>query len=161
MTKNYLAKSVEQTKSIAEELMRSKLSLLPQNCLLFLLHGDLGAGKTQFVQGLGKALGINKYINSPSYVYQREYDFFIDGIEGRLIHLDAWRVESEEEFTQLKIEKLILPSTLIAVEWPKSELRILAKLRLGAKKRGVNLIVVEIDFGENEKGRVICIKDLV
>ena len=56
------------------------------------LEGDLGAGKTTFTQGLGKALGIARAIKSPTYTIVKEYD-----LEGqaapRLIHIDAYRLE--------------------------------------------------------------------
>ena len=87
------------------------------------LSGDLGAGKTVFIKGLAKGLGIKKTILSPSFVLLRSYK----GKSGwSLDHIDAYRLSSKDTkiFNLNKIKK---PKTLIAVEWPEKISKALPK----------------------------------
>ena len=79
------------------------------------LEGDLGAGKTTFTQGLGKALGIARAIKSPTYTIVKEYD-----LEGqaapRLIHIDAYRLEEGGADT-VDLASYRQQGDLVLVEW--------------------------------------------
>lgn len=76
------------------------------------LHGDLGAGKTCFVQGLAAALGIDEPITSPTYTLIGEY-------EGRLPlhHIDLYRLSGPEEALGLGIEEYFDINGVTAIEW--------------------------------------------
>ena len=76
------------------------------------LHGDLGAGKTCFVQGLAAALGIDEPITSPTYTLIGEY-------EGRLPlhHIDLYRLSGPEEALGLGIEEYFDTNGITAIEW--------------------------------------------
>ncbi|MBD2418150.1 tRNA (adenosine(37)-N6)-threonylcarbamoyltransferase complex ATPase subunit type 1 TsaE [Anabaena cylindrica FACHB-243] len=83
---------------------------------VILLEGDLGAGKTTLVQGIGKGLGITESIVSPTFTLINEY------IEGRipLYHLDLYRLEPQE-VTSLNLESYwegmdVVPG-IVAIEW--------------------------------------------
>jgi len=78
-----VCESPEATRSLAAALARAAR---PGD--LIALHGELGAGKTQFAKGFGAGLGVTATINSPSYVLMAEYD-------GRLplFHLDLYRLD--------------------------------------------------------------------
>lgn len=81
------------------------------------LHGDLGAGKTAFVQEIGKILGVQEVITSPTFTIMRQYDVNNDMFDS-LVHIDAYRLESEVEIGPLKIMNLLeQPRTLICIEW--------------------------------------------
>lgn len=81
-----------------------------------LLEGDLGTGKTTFVQGIGGGLGINETIDSPTFTLINEYT------EGRipLYHFDLYRLESSE-ISGLNLEMywegLEVPFGIVAIEW--------------------------------------------
>ena len=98
------------------------LSLLPKEggqAALVTLHGDLGAGKTTFVQALGKELGVEATIQSPTYVLMKSYpiDF---GRFRRLVHIDAYRLNEPEEFRTLKPGEFFDdPTALVVLEWPE------------------------------------------
>jgi tRNA threonylcarbamoyladenosine biosynthesis protein TsaE len=79
---------------------------------LFLLHGELGAGKTQLVKGLAKGVGIEdwQYVLSPSYTLMNIYEGRID-----LCHVDLYRLETGDADT-LDIEEF-LDKGVVAVEW--------------------------------------------
>lgn len=110
MTKFFLT-DTEATRSLGVNLGRS----LPAGSVI-LLEGDLGAGKTTLVQGIGEGLGIADPIVSPTFTLINEY------LEGRipLYHLDLYRLEpSEVESLNLEgyWEGLEFPLGLIAIEW--------------------------------------------
>lgn len=96
------------------------------------LYGDLGAGKTTFVQGIAKSLGIEKRVISPTFVIERRYE--IDQINNphlpwkKLIHIDAYRINDSKEMGTLDWEEnLTDPNNLIIIEWPERVADILPK----------------------------------
>jgi tRNA threonylcarbamoyl adenosine modification protein YjeE len=96
--------------------------------LMFLLIGELGAGKTVFAKGIGEFLRINQPITSPTFTIEREYDYSRHGIKGRFLHLDTWRLHHLQEFNQLHLEKQFKPKTIIAIEWANRTLSPLIKM---------------------------------
>ena len=63
---NTVSKSLTETRQIAKDFL-NKLEISKDRATLIALEGDLGAGKTSFVQQIGQILGINDYINSPTF----------------------------------------------------------------------------------------------
>jgi tRNA threonylcarbamoyladenosine biosynthesis protein TsaE len=76
------------------------------------LHGDLGAGKTCFIQGYAAALGIDEPITSPTYTLIGEY-------EGRLPlhHIDLYRISGPEDALGLGLEEYFDINGITAIEW--------------------------------------------
>ena len=97
-----------------QALAASRAPVLPAGTWIR-LEGDLGAGKTTFTQGLGKALGIARAIKSPTYTIVKEYD-----LEGqpapRLIHIDAYRLEEGGADT-VDLASYRQQGDLVLVEW--------------------------------------------
>lgn len=79
------------------------------------LQGDLGSGKTTFIRGLAKGLGIKDVITSPSFTLYCLYQ----GPEFQLVHIDAYRIHNQAEFDALMIEEFLKPPYCIALEWPE------------------------------------------
>ncbi len=121
------------------------------------LYGDLGSGKTTFMQFFGQALGIKEKILSPTFVIEKIYKIGgvnVDGSESQkkfehLIHIDAYRLESENELVTLGWQEIISnPKNLICVEWadkipgiiPKDHVR----LKFAHREEGSRMIEVEL-----------------
>lgn len=102
----YITNSKDETQELASKLARN----LKQGDV-FLLIGNLGSGKTTFVQGLAKGLGIKEKVNSPTFVIMKQY-------EGRipLVHIDAYRLEGVNQ--DLGFDDYYSDSATV-IEWPQ------------------------------------------
>jgi len=106
----HLSYTVADTERIAAELAAT---LRGGECIA--MHGDMGAGKTQFVRGLvGGLAGDTRSVNSPTYVLLNVYN------TGRLTvyHLDAYRVQGPEDFDAIGFTELLEQGGVVVVEWP-------------------------------------------
>lgn len=105
--------SEDEMRFHGEQLIARHLSEIKQEGLLVLLNAELGAGKTQFVKGIAKELGIEEIVKSPTYSIIEEYEIK----EGTLIHIDTWRLTNIAELKQLSLEKYFKSGNIIALEW--------------------------------------------
>ncbi|MBC8041269.1 MAG: tRNA (adenosine(37)-N6)-threonylcarbamoyltransferase complex ATPase subunit type 1 TsaE [Opitutaceae bacterium] len=102
--------SAEESHSLAEEFARA----LPPDTTLA-LHGDLGVGKTTFVQGLARGLGVTDPVTSPTFNIFTLYK----GSTRTLVHMDAYRLESDRQIDALMLEDFLVSPWILAVEWPE------------------------------------------
>lgn len=110
LKKGIISNSIEDTYSIAKKLA----DILPLNSTLA-LHGDLGAGKTTFVKGLALAWEIKEPITSPTF------NLFLTYKGSRnLLHLDAYRIENQDQADALMLEEFLTPPYTLVVEWPNN-----------------------------------------
>lgn len=99
-------KSPEDTQELAKKLILGYPELR-----VWLLEGDLAAGKTELVKGLAKALGMDDEISSPTFAYLKEYG-------NELAHYDLYRLEGpDEELLHLISEHIEGPGFTV-LEWP-------------------------------------------
>lgn len=110
-----------------EELEHVALCVLKNVCakprdgaLVFGLYGNLGAGKTAFTKQFVRALGGVETVTSPTFILERIYDIKNEyGLE-HLIHIDAYRFETENEVEVLQLDKKQkMKNTCIVIEWPE------------------------------------------
>jgi tRNA threonylcarbamoyladenosine biosynthesis protein TsaE len=101
--------SAGETRALAAEFARS----LPPDSTLA-LHGDLGVGKTTFVQGLARGLGVTESVTSPTFNI-----FTLHRGPVRLLHLDAYRLETARQIEDLLLEDFLISPWCLAVEWPE------------------------------------------
>jgi tRNA threonylcarbamoyladenosine biosynthesis protein TsaE len=99
--------SPEETQAIANLLTPA---LLPGDVVA--LSGDLGAGKTCFVQGAARALGVTDRVTSPSFVLVKEYKGAFP-----ILHLDVYRLSNLQELTDLGYEEFLDPAGIVFIEW--------------------------------------------
>jgi tRNA threonylcarbamoyladenosine biosynthesis protein TsaE len=85
--------------------------------LVIALSGDLGAGKTAFTQVFGCYLGVQEPITSPTFTIMKQYE--LEPVQfDALVHIDAYRLESEAEAKPLRLEEVFAtPRTVVCVEW--------------------------------------------
>ena len=87
---NCIATSVEETYKIASEIVKKYVK--KYNIFFFLLYGNLGSGKTEFVKGVAEGLGFNKkQIKSPTFVYVTE----VFNKKYKLFHIDFYRIDKK------------------------------------------------------------------
>lgn len=110
--KEYIVKNQKETVQLASQLAK-KL----KGGELLALSGNLGAGKTFFVQALGKALGIKENINSPTFVLMKVYNIGDDGLR-KFVHVDCYRLNGQEDLFEIGLEDyLIHDNIIVAIEW--------------------------------------------
>jgi len=121
-TQQQVLTDADATRGLGEELAGWLLDPLRPQPPVLLLQGELGAGKTCLVQGLGRALGIEEPITSPSFALAQHYQGRRQGQLTHLMHLDLYRLElpasAAELFAQEEEEARALGAVL-AVEWPE------------------------------------------
>ena len=82
------------------------------------LHGELGAGKTTFTQSLATTLGVEETLTSPTFVVMRRYTITAHDVFKTLVHIDAYRLDSDEELVVLGFKDMLAdPGNLICIEW--------------------------------------------
>ncbi|MDP1580796.1 MAG: tRNA (adenosine(37)-N6)-threonylcarbamoyltransferase complex ATPase subunit type 1 TsaE [Candidatus Didemnitutus sp.] len=102
--------SAEETRRLAAEFAAT----LPPDTTLA-LHGDMGVGKTTFVQGLAQGLAVREHVTSPTFAIYAVYR----GGARTLVHLDAYRLENERQMAELLLEEFLTSPWVLAVEWPE------------------------------------------
>jgi tRNA threonylcarbamoyladenosine biosynthesis protein TsaE len=130
--------SVEATRAVGEAI-----SSLARPGDVIVLAGDLGAGKTAFVQGFGRGLGVHERITSPTFTLVHVY-------EGRLPihHLDVYRLEQLSEALDLGLPEMLDEGGVVLVEWGDAILPVLPH----------DLLEVRLTFGPGDDDRHIAFR---
>jgi len=144
--------SETETKKLAQTLCLKHWKDLQTHPLVFLLIGELGAGKTQFAKGIGEFLQIKQPITSPTFTLEKEYAYNRYGVGGQFLHLDTWRLQHQEELSGLNLETRFRPKNIICIEWAG---RALDPLRQMAKKNRSITLILEINQGIHTNDRLI------
>ena len=127
----YISNSVRETQNIAKEYAKTLKS-----GDVVLLNGEMGAGKTVFVKGLAKALGITAQVTSPTYAYMNDYD-------GILYHYDCYRLSSGEDAEGLGLTDYFYAGGICIIEWSENIIEFIGD---------ENIITVDIKrLGDNER----------
>ena len=138
----FISNSYEETLDFAANLGFGAGSVI---CL----YGDLGAGKTAFVQGLAKGLGVTEYITSPTFTIVNVYE------SGRmpLYHFDMYRLADSDEAYEIGYEEYVYGNGISVIEWPENIADILPENRYditiskdndqGVNFRKINIVKVE------------------
>jgi len=93
-------------------------NLSPEKSIIIALSGNLGAGKTTFVQFLAKELGVDEVVTSPTFTILKQYKTGEGARFKGLVHMDAYRLESIDELKPLRFDEYLnQPGTLLCIEW--------------------------------------------
>ncbi|MFA6253782.1 MAG: tRNA (adenosine(37)-N6)-threonylcarbamoyltransferase complex ATPase subunit type 1 TsaE [Candidatus Paceibacterota bacterium] len=117
-----VSKSLKETKGAAQLILANLLKAKSQKlkAVVLLLEGDLGSGKTTFVQFLAQELGVKSNLTSPTFVLMKKYEILRKGNFKHLIHIDAYRLNSGQDLLALGWAELTAnPTNLIVIEWPE------------------------------------------
>jgi len=119
---SYTTRSPEETQALAARLVQTLGNIhgIRGTSTIVALKGDLGSGKTVFVKGAAVALGVREVVTSPTFVIEKRYPLPDGALWKRLVHIDAYRLESEEELKTISWHDIATdPNNLIMVEWPE------------------------------------------
>ncbi len=133
-TLEIITKSAKETKKVGEflagEIIKSK------QALIIGLKGELGSGKTTFIQGMARGLKIRERITSPTFVIMKKYGVsLLEGgkkslTAGRIpvsfYHIDCYRVQSKD-LLDLGFKEIISQSNIVVIEWAEKIKKILPK----------------------------------
>ena len=144
-----LTQNPSQTKNLgkilAEEIL--KFPAKRKKALILGLIGDLGGGKTTFLQGFAKGAGIKQRIASPTFVIIKRYK--IQKTRHRiqnLYHIDCYRIQKPKEILDLGFKEIIFdPQNIVAIEWADKIKKILPQ----------NTIWIKFEFISKNKRKIL------
>jgi len=112
--------------------------MLRNKPLIIALTGELGSGKTTFVQGLARGLGIKKRVLSPTFILMRQYAIRYMPY-ANFYHVDLYRVENEKDVRGLGLSEIWSnPENIVAIEWAEKIKKILPKKRIDIRFNYLN-----------------------
>jgi tRNA threonylcarbamoyladenosine biosynthesis protein TsaE len=117
-----LTNSAKETQKFAKDFAESLVGGRRSSAGAFVvaLRGDLGGGKTTFLQGFARGLGIKEKVLSPTFNIYKRY--------GNFYHFDCYRIEKPEEILNLGFKEIISnPKNIVAIEWAEKIEDILPK----------------------------------
>ena len=132
----FVTNNFEETQKLGEEFvarLHLEQGVTLSKATVIALYGDLGSGKTTFVQGMAVGLGIRRRIISPTFIIVRSYQIRGKGKGLRVkffYHIDLYRIENEIDLKGLGIEEIINnPQNIVVIEWAKKMENLLPKNR--------------------------------
>jgi tRNA threonylcarbamoyladenosine biosynthesis protein TsaE len=137
-TVTFISHSPADTESLGAELARTA-----RHGVVIALNGDLGAGKTQWVRGFAKGLGITARVHSPTFTLVNEYA----GGRLRLFHLDLYRLESPAQILAAGIDEYLSPDGVAVIEW--------AQRVFDQQSRPPGLITVSFEIIDSDERKII------
>jgi len=157
MKKQYLTTGPTQTKKLGEKLAKETLKRpLKKQAFILGLEGDLGGGKTTFLQGFAKGLGVKEKILSPTFVIFRKFKIRVNSCSNsrkfaNLYHIDCYRIEKPKEISDLGFKEIIQnPKNIVVIEWADKIRKILPE----------DTIILKFHFvNKNKREIMIRLKD--
>ena len=122
----FIVRSMEELERAARAVL-DDLRASDAGATIVTLSGELGAGKTAFVQAVARLLGITETVTSPTFVIEKEYETPDDVPFKRLTHIDAYRLSGERELATIGWKDVASrPRSLVMLEWPERIPEVLA-----------------------------------
>ncbi|MFA5755183.1 MAG: tRNA (adenosine(37)-N6)-threonylcarbamoyltransferase complex ATPase subunit type 1 TsaE [Candidatus Paceibacterota bacterium] len=110
MKVEYFSESLKETKEIGKSLAKEKKRII-------MFKGELGAGKTSFIQGFASGLGLNQKITSPTFIIMNKYP-----LKGKksFCHFDFYRINNKKELDSIPLKEIFEDkNNIICIEWPE------------------------------------------
>ena len=123
-----------------------KIGRAAEHGVVIALSGELAAGKTQFVKGLARGMGISARVHSPTFTLVNEYG----GGRLKLFHLDLYRLETPEQILSAGVAELLQPDGVSVIEWAE-------RLEAGREKLedGGKFVRVKIEIVSETERKII------
>ncbi len=119
--------NLQDTQKIAFDFVSKLQRIGDKGAYIIGLYGDLGTGKTTFMKSVAKAFGVEEDVTSPTFVIEKIFKLQDKSFE-RLVHIDAYRLESSHELLNLGWKEVSEnPKNIIFIEWPEKVADILPK----------------------------------
>jgi tRNA threonylcarbamoyladenosine biosynthesis protein TsaE len=110
-TSTYIIANEDEWSAFADTLLKQY-----PHVRIFLLFGDLGAGKTTFVKSICKALHVRDTVQSPTFSIVNEY---CTEAGNRIVHMDLYRIQTAAELYELGLEDYLYSGDYCFIEWPE------------------------------------------
>lgn len=132
MKKSFLTKNSSETKKLAISIANEvKKKHDCKNAFILALSGNLGSGKTTFVHGFAKGLGIKELLKSPTFILMQIFSVPPKSYKLKaksLIHIDAYRLEKPKELLHLGLKEILRdPHNIVVIEWAEKVKKLLSK----------------------------------
>ena len=169
--KKYTTKNFKATQKLGQRLATDTLAKkTATSAVVLALEGDLGSGKTTFLQGFAKGLGIKEKVLSPTFIIMKKFEIRNPKFETNsklkirnkkvpqnrrpsilwykyFYHIDCYRLKDEKDLAVLGIREIMLnPENIVAIEWPEKVTSMLPKHRNSIKFSYINKTTREIIF---------------
>jgi tRNA threonylcarbamoyladenosine biosynthesis protein TsaE len=144
--RNFISKGAKETQKLGEKISGEILKMPPRKkAVVLALVGNLGGGKTCFLQGFTKGLGIKEKVLSPTFIIMRRFNNFF--------HFDCYRIQKPKDILDLGFKEIIDNSeNIVAIEWADKIKKIIPEdalwikfESLGGNKRR---IMIEWEYGK-------------
>lgn len=140
-----LSTSAENTQNVGKELWQKYEKYHGKRPIVYALEGPMGAGKTQFTKGLGRAMGVKDQVVSPTYSLEEQYD------HGKLYHYDTWRMMDANELVDIGFNEILRNNTaVVSIEWAEKVINILRE-----HSEDTIIVWVKISYGKGDEERLI------
>lgn len=137
--------SPRETRRIGALLAKTIPKRLGAKPFVIALHGELGSGKTTFVQGFARGLGVQHPVTSPTFLIVRHHTAHRGHIN-HFFHIDAYRIKNRKEVATIGIREIFsTPRSVVVIEWPE---HLHIKLPRGT-------IRAEFHHGSHERERIL------
>lgn len=124
MAHSYHTRSVEETIALGENFSGTLSA-----GTIVALFGDLGTGKTHFIKGVCRGLGVREHVASPTFTIINEYD--AGGV--KICHVDCYRLQSEKELRDIGFEDYLFGSYICLIEWADRVEKLLPPVRFDVR----------------------------
>ncbi len=160
----YITTSYKKTQKLGENFAQEILALRQaqgknNSAVVFGLSGNLGGGKTTFLQGFAKGLGIKEKILSPTFVVMKKFKIPTTNKlqpTSYFYHFDCYRFERAEDILDLGWKDIISnPINIVAVEWPDKIKKVLPKDMIKIDFKFIDKTKREIKFDSNFRKNII------
>jgi tRNA threonylcarbamoyladenosine biosynthesis protein TsaE len=142
----YITTSFKQTQKLGEKIAEEFSDTVTGKTAVVLgLEGNLGGGKTTFLQGFAKGLGIKEKILSPTFVVLKRFE--VPGFRFKdFYHIDCYRLKDEKDILELGFDDIIKDArNIVAIEWPEKIKKALPK----------DYIKIKFEFVDKNKREII------